>query len=260
MLADIYAGMIKKMYPKIRDILLEKYQAMNIKTDAVDADPVSDLWKTIELNITDKAVTLKLERLHKAMSKWTSAEIAAATRKMKGLDNKEARSLMIEKAIADSDVLKMKDEFIANEKTLLEQTGKQFIEGMQDAAHNTFVNGGSMEDLADEMKGFADVSQSKAEFWGADQIGDAYAAYTEVMHRKGGFDNYEWRTMGDNHVRGNDPRDQTDHVQLNRMVFSWATGAANVPGAFSKPGARHPGQDYRCRCIALPSFKDVTSY
>ena len=44
----------------------------------------------------------------------------------------------------------------------------------------------------------------------------------------------------------NDARVRDYHDENNRKVYSWAGGADNL----KKPGARHPGEDYNCRCYA----------
>ena len=249
MLENIYADIIALLYPKIKRILLNKYASFKIKTDGAMNDPVSDLWDQIEVWVNSPAMTLKLQRLHKVLERWTSGQVQNALRNMKGVKDKDVRALAVEKSLDDPDILQSTDNFIKKEKEMIEDAGKDFIGGMQETAHTSFMEGEGTEELANKLQGFAEISDSKARFWASDMLGDAYSSYTETMHAKAGIKNYIWRTSGDNAVREN-------HRELNGRVFGWSKGAA-FTGLLDKPGAKNPGDDFRCRCSGEPTFREA---
>ena len=126
---------------------------------------------------------------------------------------------------------------------LVELAGNEYIEGIYTVAKDGYLNGLSLRQMTDQMKEFTDGNISKAKFWATDQIGDAWASYNKAAQKSAGVEKYRWRTMGDNAVRDL-------HKDLDGKVFTWETGA---PG-LEKPGAKHPGESYRCRCFPEPIF------
>ena len=58
------------------------------------------------------------------------------------------------------------------------------------------------------------------------------------------MEEYAWSESGDGRVRDS-------HKHLNKKRFRWS----DPPIVDAKTGRRcHPGQDYQCRCVALPVF------
>jgi len=135
---------------------------------------------------------------------------------------------------------------------LVQALGKQYIPQVSQLAGDTFFQGGSMKDLTYNLRQFTENNRNKAKFWARDQVGDAYSEFTHIRQTSAGITEYIWRTVGDNKVRGLNPKDEWNHAQLEGMVFNWKTGASKVPGALAKPGAKHPGDDYNDRCTAEP--------
>lgn len=190
------------------------------------------------------------------VGEWTTKETVNVFKKKRGVSK-----LSIDLAVAQVEALRESDivanyaeGFMRTNLELVELAGNEYIEGIYTVAKDGYLNGLSLRQMTDQMKEFTDGNISKAEFWATDQIGDAWASYNKAAQKSAGVEKYRWRTMGDNAVRGKDPKDQTDHAQLEGQVFTWEKGAAHIPNAFSKPGAKHPGFDYRCRCYSEPIF------
>ncbi len=253
MLEHIFLDIEKKLEPKMKAFLIARYKSLGVKTDGTDPDPVNDLWDMVVDTVSKTTMTIKLERLHKAMRLWTAGQVSQAIENMTGLNkkDKEIASMVVEKSLDDPDILQTQKEFIKNEKSMLEDVGKDYIEGIQQTAYEGFIQGQSLDKIADGMSEFTELSENKAKFWAHDQCGDVYAKYTETMHKKAGIENYRWKGMMDNHERD-------DHRELEGRIFSWAAGAI-ATGLLSKPGAKHPGEDYNCRCLAIPTMEDVTN-
>lgn len=147
--------------------------------------------------------------------------------------------------------------YIQNNIELVNILGREFIPEISDLASQTFLGGGDIQTLSKRLVEFTDGNISRAEFWARDQVGTAYSEFTKIRQTQAGFNNYIWRTVGDSHVRGNDPNDKTSHVSLNDKIFSWKEGA-RMTGQLSNPIAKHPGEDYNCRCTGEPTTLDIT--
>lgn len=147
--------------------------------------------------------------------------------------------------------------YIKNNIDLVSALGKEFIPEVSQLASRTFLEGGDLKTLSEKLVGFTEKSVARAEFWARDQVGTAYSEFTKIRQTQAGFNNYIWRTVGDSHVRGMDPKDKTSHLFLDGKVFSWKNGA-KMTGQLSNPVAKHPGEDYNCRCTAEPTTSDLT--
>jgi SPP1 gp7 family putative phage head morphogenesis protein len=86
------------------------------------------------------------------------------------------------------------------------------------------------------------VTQRKAEFIARQETSLLTSKFREERYKDAGIDKYMWQTSEDGRVR-------EDHKILDKSIQSWS----RPPIVERATGRRaHPGEDYRCRCIALP--------
>ncbi len=89
-----------------------------------------------------------------------------------------------------------------------------------------------------------DISKSHARFIARDQMAKLNAQITQRQQTDAGITEYVWRTVGDARVR-------ESHRHLNGKRFKYS----DPPVVDTKTGRRaNPGEDYQCRCVALPVF------
>jgi SPP1 gp7 family putative phage head morphogenesis protein len=235
------------------------YQA-SLRTDSLRNEIEKFLYSKEALTDADIAeLESKFGRLDTALKRYSANTLNNQIDRMKAeLKNKKQYKFALEQSLDAPEIMNIRSSFLAENLRLAEMLGNEYMAEIGQSAFNAFLEGRSLKDLVDEFQDITDVQESRAEFWGRDQLGDAYAEYTQEMHKSAGIERYIWRTTGDNHVRGVDPKDKTSHVQLNGKIFNWTDGAIAIPDAFSKPDARHPGEDYQCRCIADPTENEET--
>ena len=102
--------------------------------------------------------------------------------------------------------------------------------------------GARITNLADAIEAQFNVTKSKAAFLADQEIGMLTAKFREFRAREVGSRTYRWSTSHDERVR-------PDHRLLNDQVFAWDS----PPITNRQTGDRnHPGEDFRCRCVALP--------
>lgn len=88
------------------------------------------------------------------------------------------------------------------------------------------------------------VTKSHARFIARDQMAKLNAQITKQQQTDAGITEYVWRTVGDARVRDS-------HRHLNGKRFKYS----DPPVVDAKTGRRaNPGEDYQCRCVALPVF------
>lgn len=117
-----------------------------------------------------------------------------------------------------------------------------------DIVYESVRNGDTLKTITEKLKNATGASESRAAFWAQDQAGDVHAQLTRIRQKEAGFAGYVWRTMKDARVRDS-------HIENHGKYFDWSIGATNL----EKPGARHPGEDWRCRCYAAPAFGSPSS-
>jgi SPP1 gp7 family putative phage head morphogenesis protein len=244
------AGIFKKHLAKLHEaqiILKRKYEYIGMKTDSISdlmRDSMGELYDDFEAGLYTPQVEEELRRTYRALLTWTHNVTQRSIKSVKGI-KKDRVSIAIENAMDDPAVRESLELYVKQAREMIDQLGKDYIDGVQQAAHETYMNGGSLADLTDTMTEFTQGNERRAEFWAIDQVGDASSSTAHVLQQAGGFNNYVWKTVGDNAVR-------EVHQELEGRVFSWARGAAWT-GLLAKPGAKHAGQDYRCRCSSFPT-------
>jgi len=103
------------------------------------------------------------------------------------------------------------------------------------------INGTRVETLAAQIRERYSVSESRARLIARDQTLKANASLTEERHKTAGITHYVWSSSRDERVR-------PIHGELDGFVFAWAD-----PPITSEDGAaNHPGEDFQCRCAAVP--------
>lgn len=112
------------------------------------------------------------------------------------------------------------------------------VRDLVDVAANS---GMRVETLAAQIQERHNVSESRARLIARDQTLKTNGDLTRLRHEKIGVTEYIWDTSGDSRVR-------PDHRALDGSTQRW-----DDPPVTNPEGDRnHPGEDYQCRCIAIP--------
>lgn len=149
-----------------------------------------------------------------------------------------------------SEVLKKwVDENVLKIKTIPTQT----LGDMQQIILEGFRNGASANQIAKDIQEKYNVTKRQAELLARDQVGTLNSEITKKQHQDAGITHYKWSTSGDSRVR-------ECHKALDGKTFSWD----DPPQMWHMTKSRgkvmdarycHPGQDYCCRCVAIPVYE-----
>lgn len=130
-----------------------------------------------------------------------------------------------------------------NNIELVQSIGERLHDDLSRVVQEAAASGMRVETLARRIEERFVVSESRARLIARDQINKGNADLTKARHREVGVERYRWSTSRDERVR-------KSHRQLNGKEFSYA----NPPLV---DGRRlSPGEDYQCRCVAIPIFDD----
>lgn len=91
----------------------------------------------------------------------------------------------------------------------------------------------------------AEVSRSHARLLAVDQTLKLHSGVTRLRHEAAGISRYRWSTSLDERVR-------PMHADLEGQEFSYD----DPPETNADGDTNNPGEDYRCRCVAIPILEE----
>lgn len=137
------------------------------------------------------------------------------------------------------------EKWVSDNVDLIKSIPKDCLSEMKQVIYEGYVSGRPVTAISKDIQNRFQVSKSKARLIARDQMGKLNADITKHQQTDAGIRKYMWRTSEDSRVR-------KSHMVLNKEVFSWD----DPPVVDKKTGRRcHPGEDYQCRCIAIPVFE-----
>ena len=127
------------------------------------------------------------------------------------------------------------------------------LSGMKEAITESYFNGEKLRTAQKRIQDEYDVSKSKARSIVRDQIGTLTCLMAKTQQTDAGCKKYRWSTSKDIRVRD-------CHRELHGKIISWDDPPPMWYMTKSRgkvyTGRRcHPGEDYGCRCVAIPYFE-----
>lgn len=134
------------------------------------------------------------------------------------------------------------DEWVNENVDLIKTIPQNMLGRMKDIVREGYVNGTNTTDITRQIQEAYGVEKRHARFIALDQMSKLNARITQKEHEDAGVVSYEWSDSGDRRVR-------ESHRRLNGQVFEYR----NPP--VTDYGRRcNPGEDFGCRCVAIPVF------
>lgn len=123
---------------------------------------------------------------------------------------------------------------------LVENAARVYAQSVREIFESPNSFGLGVDDLRQQLLERGDVSESRAELIARDQTLKLNGDITQARQENAGVTSYVWSTSHDERVRDT-------HAELDGQEFDWA----------SPPEPGHPGDDYQCRCVALPVIAEL---
>lgn len=199
-----------------------------------------------------KANDLLNARLNKRVAKHLRDRVGPAYDLMaKRVGDKNAQALtMIGIPVHDLGAGVAAKVAVAREENLrlIEDAGRSYADDVRDvltAPENEGLRVGELRDLLLER---GSVNLARASLIAVDQTLKLAAAVSQARQTAAGVNSYRWSTSKDERVR-------PSHAALEGQIFDWD----DPPVTDDRTGdTNHPGQDYRCRCIAIPMIQGLS--
>jgi SPP1 gp7 family putative phage head morphogenesis protein len=123
---------------------------------------------------------------------------------------------------------------------LVEDAGRDYAASVRKIVDDPSTFGLRVEEIKAKLLERGSVSASRAELIARDQTLKLNGQIAQTRMMRAGVDQYTWSTSGDDRVR-------EEHAALEGQVFSWS----------GPPDVGHPGQDFQCRCVAIPYLEEL---
>lgn len=117
---------------------------------------------------------------------------------------------------------------------------------------DSYMKGKPIRQIQKEIQEEYNVSKRKAAALARDQVATLNAQITKLQQQDAGCKKYRWSSSKDSRVR-------ECHAELDGKIFSWD----DPPEMWYETKSRgrvytgrfcHPGEDFLCRCVAIPVF------
>jgi SPP1 gp7 family putative phage head morphogenesis protein len=146
------------------------------------------------------------------------------------------------------------DRYRAANIARIKSIGSERLGEFRELLEQAETEGWQVDVLRKKVQEQFDVSKSKADLLARDQTLKLGAAITQERQTQAGIKKYQWSTSGDERVRDGGPRgNQADHKSLDGTIQSWDDPPDNGVGENV-----HPGEDFQCRCVAIPVLPDIS--
>ena len=133
------------------------------------------------------------------------------------------------------------DGFVSQNVDLIRSIPARFFSDIETAVRDAALSGQRVESLAVDIESRYDVSESRARLLARDQVSKLNGDITQVRQTRLGIKTFTWSTSMDERVRAS-------HKAKEGKVYNWASPPTDTG---------KPGDDYQCRCVALPNFDEI---
>lgn len=235
---------VKKYMPAIRKAAATERENNRRKDDAGDLmqaiqKSFQSMGEELERKTSSFGLRKKLEDLANLTRKLSIQEWKRTVHETLGLD-------IMDDYYLGEFYRQALQEWIDQNVSLIKSIPQEALSEMHSIVSQGFKTGATLTSIEKEIRNTYHVKRSSAKLLARDQIAKLNGQLTKQQQTDAGVNEYIWSTSGDSRVR-------ETHKKLDGKKFRWDDPPVVTPPG--KPVRRcHPGEDYQCRCVALPVF------
>ncbi len=168
-----------------------------------------------------------------------------------------AKKLEVQPELGERSRERLAAEYSDNLKLYIQKFASDEIFSLREAVEENAKEGYRFDKLIPSIKKRYGVSIRKAKFLARNETSIFMSKYHEQRYGEAGITEYIWSTSHDARVR---PALGTHGSDNHRVLDGRTFRFANPPVVDTAKGRRaNPGQDYNCRCVAIPILGDRAS-
>ncbi len=197
----------------------------------------SSIWNIVEQNMKLFGLWEKVEKMAKATHKLSIKEWKREVHTTLGID-------ILEDYYTGDFYKENLEQWVGKNVDLISTLPNQSLDRMKEIVLEGYKSGKPHKEVVKEMQGAYQLDKKHARFIARDQLAKLNSDITRHQQKDAGVEKYRWLDSGDSRVR-------EGHRRLNGKIFHW-----DDPPVVDDKGRRcHPGEDYQCRCVAIPVFE-----
>lgn len=221
---------------EVRSAISSSYATFQRKIDAID----QRLAKILPEEITDK---LNLDKL-----------FDRALWKVDRSLHKTMKSITVVPQLTPERRKRIADEWTKNMDLYIKDFKQKEIKELRERMQKTVFAGNRYESAVDEIKKSYGVSERKAKFLARQETSLLMTKFKQIRYEEAGVKRYKWTCVTGTPLHPVRPMHKAlGDRSKNGETFTWS----NPPITNPEGNKNNPGQDYNCRCYAIPivSFK-----
>lgn len=245
-LVNAYMGQFKAMLNRELPKLTKKYTATRREEEHLRQDSADDFdrYITEAFNRFDEETRKIMEGfgLEKKLRKIASISANLSVADWKKLVHKSL-GIDIREDYYYGDFFKaVLDQWVSDNVDLIVTIPHDTLGKMKDICYKDWSTGKLTKDIANDILRQYDIDKWHALFIARDQMAKLNSNITQQEQKDAGVEEYIWDTSGDQRVR-------PSHARLDGTKHRWDDPPET-------DGGRHcnPGEDFQCRCVAIPVF------
>lgn len=198
------------------------------------AEPhLADFSHHVDASGPSLEIDMLIQALIPAMRKHVSAAFLRMVAAVKRLNERSLKALGV--SVNDLRLGAVLEHAREANVLLVENAGRVYAKQVREIFMDPASPALRVEELRARLLERGNVSESRAELIARDHVLKVNGQINEIRQGNAGVTSYVWSTSRDERVR-------ESHAELEGEVIAWA----------SPPEPGHPGQDFQCRCVALP--------
>jgi SPP1 gp7 family putative phage head morphogenesis protein len=228
-----------RMSPALREaITARRMQAQSLSKQF--SDIVTRLQKQMQLTAPNLNFDVEAAKTDRALQKEMQRKVPASVSIVPVLNDEQKAHMATD--YSENVALSIVG-FVDSE---VERFRKQVLPQIQ--------KGMDRRDLADYIEDRLGVSKDRAKFIARQETALFSSKLREVQYRKAGIEKYKWRAIGG---RSGDGRTRDEHMKASGKEFYWDHSKNLNPVLNSDRVPVHPGEDFGCRCQAIPIVEEI---
>jgi len=155
---------------------------------------------------------------------------------------KTAKSIEVVPEMTPEALKNIAENYSNNMKLYIKDLSEKNIKNLRQTVEKNAMQGFRAENLVEDIHKNYGVSKTKAKFLARQETSLLMSQHKEQRYKSVGIRKYRWSATRDKRLRDR-------HAELDGEIFTW-----DNPPIVDKKTKRtaHPGEDYNCRCRAIP--------
>lgn len=235
-----YSKALVKLVNELSDVVFYEYDAnisriIKERTDGLYNDSAADAIKAVLDRI--KGLSLGIFN-NKATKNVARKHVNAVNTTSKAQTHKQMRAAGINPFENEPWLQEYLHAKVNENVSYIKSISSAYTDKVEQIVMRGVTSGKSTKEIRDELLKETDATRNRAEFIARDQTGTIMGQITAKRHKSAGIPGFMWSDSGDNKVR-------PSHVERNGKYYS-----------YDDPDAPIPGEEYGCRCVAIPEFDE----